>query len=273
MLPTILSHIPIKYASIPDNLEGVTARGVLWQVAAESFLLEVPSVARYLVEAGQSITIDPVPTADAEIIGHFLRMAPMAALLYQQGMCALHASAVVKDSGAVLLAGDSGTGKSTLLKLLLQHGWKMLADDLSIIGLDEIGQAVVYPSFPEIALWPDAIRNMEIDSEILQPFDINRKKLLIADQFEITPQPLQKIYWLSVHSRKGCVVEELAGSDRFRAIGVLSYNSHIADALSDKITHLRYAAAIAQSVSISRLRRPHGEWSANALTDIIDEKY
>ncbi len=43
----------------------------------------------------------------------------------------LHASTVVRNGTAVLLAGQSGKGKSTLTALLLSQGFHLLADDLT----------------------------------------------------------------------------------------------------------------------------------------------
>jgi hypothetical protein len=42
----------------------------------------------------------------------------------------VHASAVMKDGAALLLAGSSGVGKSTLAWLATQAGWAVLSDDV-----------------------------------------------------------------------------------------------------------------------------------------------
>lgn len=43
----------------------------------------------------------------------------------------LHASAVVRNGAAILLAGQSGRGKSTLTTLLVSGGFELLADDIT----------------------------------------------------------------------------------------------------------------------------------------------
>lgn len=43
----------------------------------------------------------------------------------------IHAGAVARDGGALLLAGASGEGKSTLSTMLCDRGWSLLSDDIS----------------------------------------------------------------------------------------------------------------------------------------------
>ena len=52
-----------------------------------------------------------------------------------------HAAAVVRDDEALLLAGPSGKGKTTLALLLSRHGWNFAGDDL--IALHRDGRRIV----------------------------------------------------------------------------------------------------------------------------------
>jgi hypothetical protein len=268
-LPAFLTDVSIVPASLPAVLGGATTHGVLWQAAPGSFLLDVPAVARYLVVAGKTINIDFASEAIATEVERHMLMLPLAALLYQRGMLAVHAAAVANDQGVVLLAGDSGSGKSTLLPGLLKRGWTMLADELAIVGLNELGQPVVYPTASVIALWPESLEKLGIDITSLPSADVNRLELAASGQAVVGSLPLRTIYRLGVHGAGEIELKELTGSARFRAVGTLLYNSHVADAVCSRPDYLRCAAAIAQSVPISILRRPRGIWSVEALTELI----
>lgn len=50
------------------------------------------------------------------------------------GFTTLHAAAVARDRRLVLLAGESGAGKTTLTLALLEEGWTYLSDDVSPIS-------------------------------------------------------------------------------------------------------------------------------------------
>ena len=48
----------------------------------------------------------------------------------------LHATSVARDGRAVLLLGQSGSGKSDLALRLLDHGFKLVSDDRTIVRRD-----------------------------------------------------------------------------------------------------------------------------------------
>lgn len=269
MLPEFLTDCCISQAPLTAVLDVATIRGVLWQATPEQLLLDVPGVARYLAKGGKSITVDPAPDAPAERVSYFLGMLPLAALSYQRGMLAFHAAAVCNDKGALLLAGDSGSGKSTLLAALLKRGWRMLADDLAIVGLDKQGQPVVFPSAQGIALWPESLKKLAIDPGGLQSCDTNRYIFVPAERASGNPVPLRCMYRLGIHSKSGVEQEEPSGNARFRLIATMLYNSHVADAVCNKADYLRCAAAISRQAPIRILRRPRGQWSVEMLAEHI----
>lgn len=251
----------VQFAPVPSMLEGATARGVLWQAAPGRFLIQAPDVARYLVSDGAVITIDRASSARDGEVTRFLNMTPLAALLFQRGHLAFHAAAASprQGGGAILIAGDSGAGKSTLLAALLQRGWTAMCDDLAPVQATENKQAVVCPIAGDVRLWQDAQDKLGLD-----------QTAQVATNPASRPQPLRAIYWLSIHHKDDIDLSEMTGADRFRAAGLLAYNSHIADALLDRAAYFRCATAIAQTVPMYRLRRPRGRWSAAELAERID---
>lgn len=60
----------------------------------------------------------------------------LAWLLRPRGRYALHASAVVRADRGLVLAGESGSGKTSAALSLIQHGWGWLADDLILLHDD-----------------------------------------------------------------------------------------------------------------------------------------
>jgi hypothetical protein len=166
----------------------------------------------------------------------------------------------------LLLAGDSGAGKSSLLASLLQRGWRMLSDDLAAVGLDENNQPVIYPVHSEILLWGDALKNLGNNpfAEI-ERLENGKRAFSAAQQFASQPVPLHTIAWLRVQSEPTLQIEALRGQKVFQAINTLLYNSHIADALLDRRAHFHLVSTVTQTVSIQRLSRPRGAWSVAEL--------
>jgi hypothetical protein len=59
----------------------------------------------------------------------------------------LHAAAVESDGAAVLVLGSSGAGKSTFAFGAAQHGWRIIADDLTVASL--VDGSVELTGFPK----------------------------------------------------------------------------------------------------------------------------
>src|SRR4029078_7393166 len=58
-------------------------------------------------------------------------------MLVTRGHVLLHCAAVAAPAGAVLLSAQTDTGKtSTVLRLLMRHSWKFIADDMAIVSPD-----------------------------------------------------------------------------------------------------------------------------------------
>jgi hypothetical protein len=60
------------------------------------------------------------------------------------GYVTLHAAAVARDGRLLLLAGESGAGKTTLTLALLRDGWTYLSDDVAPIDVST-GEVVPFP--------------------------------------------------------------------------------------------------------------------------------
>ena len=53
------------------------------------------------------------------------------------GYLIIHAAVVEKNGHAVILPAPPGSGKSTLCAALVSRGWRLLSDELTLIGLDD----------------------------------------------------------------------------------------------------------------------------------------
>lgn len=115
---------------------------------------------------GNEILVDVYPDrrlvaqAGGEIckntINHFLTDQVIPRAIAGEGQLVIHAGAIVKGAGAVLLIGASGRGKSTLTTSFHIAGNVMLGDDAIVIELKEDG-ATAMAVYPSLRLLPDSI--------------------------------------------------------------------------------------------------------------------
>ena len=271
VLPRFLRDVTLQLSPVNPQLDALEAEGVLWRSGAGRFIIEVPEVARYLAVNGVSLCVESLPGSCDEKIAYYLKMAPMAAIIFQRRLVALHASVITDGNRTILITGDSGAGKSSLAAALMLRGWLVLADDLAVVSLDSTGKPVIHPTFPELVLRKDVSAWLGIDTTQLPSPGESRFRLASKHQFT-TQLPLSAIYQLSLHNREDVERTELENSRAFHILREHLYNSRIAEATLDKGAYLRIAAAIAQYIPIFRLQRPRGTWSLNQMADFFTQE-
>jgi hypothetical protein len=91
--------------------------------------------------SGPAVAVDPdtnaitIGNGDTPVTLQLLTSFAIPMLLNDQGFLVLHASACVADGGAVLICGDSGSGKSSALVGLVEGGWRALTEDVCVVDL------------------------------------------------------------------------------------------------------------------------------------------
>ena len=189
----------IRLGRTPSSIENPTDQTAWYQRNDMQCLFSIEGVARYYIEKGQTIIVEPQPGVDPQTIALWLLGSAMAALLHQRGVLPLHASAIETPCGAVLIGGNSGTGKSTTAAGLLQRGYRLIADDVSAITLDAQGTATVAPAYPQQKLWQDTLDNLELSSRPLDRLRFYETKYALGRQehFCDAARPIRAVYVLA----------------------------------------------------------------------------
>jgi hypothetical protein len=191
--------ITIREGDVPARLDTVTAQSALYQANDHELLYDLPDVLRFLARDGTEIIFAPAPGTDAEGARAFLVTAALAAALHQRRAYILQAAAVEIDGGAVLLAGPSGVGKSTLAAALFQAGYRVLADEFTLLRMNERGELVVMPGAPTLGLWRGALYNLGATDEQIDALprvrpSINKHLYPVRRGFSLDPVPLRALY-------------------------------------------------------------------------------
>ena len=122
-------------------------------------------------------------TKDAEAIPYFETGAPLrnifALWAAEKGFQLAHAAVVGTESGALLIAGKGGAGKSTsALSTLLYSDLKYLGDDYILIGND--AQKTVYTLYTSAKLHATHIKNLpDLESMVSNKDRLDTEKALI----------------------------------------------------------------------------------------------
>jgi len=260
------TKVSVSLATLTEKLAEATTDHAYLQVAGNQCQINIDGIARYRIEQGQRILIDPAPGSAPGDVRLFLLGSAFGALLHQRGSLPLHVSSVATPAGVWAFTGDSGAGKSTLAATLHFHfGWPLLSDDVAVLDHAVHDRPLLHPGPPRLKLWQDAVTYLEIDSSELTPdmTRINKFHLPLAQGFEHDPQRLRALVVLDRGSDdEPPSLTQLSGMAAFQAVLGTVYRPEMAQLVGDRNKLFQQCAALVHQVAVYRYRRP---WSLATL--------
>ena len=267
--------ITIRYGKVPDSIEDVTHSGLDWQASPQQFLLHKQSVARYLAQENGEVIIDRAPAADDSDIRVFLLGSVLGFLLHQRQILPLHASAIHTQRGAVLFTGHSGAGKSTTVSAMVQHGYPMLADDVSGIILDDKNHPLVLPSFPSSRLWADSAAQLKRSTSGMSRVRASLDKYLFpVEHFCQEAVPLLGVYVLTPHDQPTIELQPIESTiDKFTWLLANTYRKIFVSAVGWRQEQFQLISNMLQTVYVTRVMRPTHSFLLDELVEQIKEDF
>jgi len=266
------TDVTIDFGTFPDHIENPVFAGVRYEVGNNQFLLKVDGVARFLVEKGQSIVIDRTEGGSDNEIRLFLLGSAISALIHQRGLLPIHGSAVVINNQAVIFSGISGAGKSTLAAGFLQRGYKLLADDICVISLDETGRPIVHPGYPQMKLWADSMEKLGHKTNKYRNVRTGLKKyaLPLPSEFQDQSLLLKGVYIISTKNTDGIDLNALKGIEKFNMLKNNTYRLSFLLGIGIPAAHFKHITAISQHCFVKSIERPSRGFHLGELMDAIE---
>jgi hypothetical protein len=139
-----------------------------------------------------------------DYLATYLRGPLMGFILRRRGVTALHASALNIRGCAVVLCGESQSGKSTIAASLALRGTPVLCEDVTPLRVGG-NDYWVEPGYAQIGLWPDAVETLLGSADALPRLTSSWEKCFLPldghkAKFESTERPLGVIYLLAPHT-------------------------------------------------------------------------
>ncbi len=267
--------VTIRQGEVPDSLHNAKAKGVAFQAAPGVFLLSVGNVARYLVTDGNRIVIERAREAENRSVRVFLLGSAFGALLHQRGLLPLHGSAIAVNGGSVAFLGPSGTGKSTLAAAFLERGYKILADDVCALSVQEDGVPLAIPGYSQLNLWRDAAGKLGLETTLLLKarYGLEKYACPLGDKFCRQPLPLTCIYALETTNTREFDLTPLQGMDKLTPILHNTYRRRFLEGLGGRTDHFRHCAASGRHVKVVRVTRPSYGFLLDRLADLVESDF
>jgi len=238
------------------------------QLAVNELWLHVPNIAWFYVSNGNKIIVEAENGSDEQSIILYILGTCMGAIMHQRNRLVIHGNAIRVGEGCVVFAGQSGNGKSTLAAAFHQRGYSILADDLAVI--DEQGK--VQPSYPQIKLWHDTAKKLEIEISRLKRIrlQIDKYAYPIKDGFCTIPLPIKAIYILNNHNQDEFLFEPIKGIAKFNPLKNNTYRINHLDGLGLKKQHFKRCSQLANQIQLTRITRPNDSFELNTLVELIE---
>lgn len=235
-----------------------------------------PGVAKLEIRGGSEIAVDPDPGADPLQVRIVVAGIGAALLLLQRGMLPLHATVISAPTGAVLFSGHSGAGKSTTLNEFLQRGYRMVAEDLAALRVDDHGTVWVEPGVAVTRLRADSAAAFGTDTRGLARVHPDYDKFVVPvdDARRIhTAVPVTTIYSLSAHAGHDITLQPLKDARRLHAVLNQVWQKTSARRMGLHETNFRQAAAIASRIRIVEVQRPAEGFRLRELADALESDF
>ncbi|HWP47150.1 MAG TPA: hypothetical protein VNM22_08325 [Candidatus Limnocylindrales bacterium] len=250
---------------LPEPVDG---RSHFW-MTDEGIYLFYEEAGTFLIRGGREILIDPVPGVEERVLRLFILGPALRVLLHQRGLLVFHASAVSMNGAAIAFLGGPGWGKSTTVAALYARGHGVVADDITAVEVAK-DHPLVFPGFPQLKLWPEAVTALGEDPGMLYSLHphLEKRGKRITKGFSPHPLPLRCIYVLA----EGQIPEIESIQPQETLIELIRHFYGIKLLRSSEVSsHFLRCASLAKKVAIRRLKRPRSLSSLFNVVQMVEE--
>jgi hypothetical protein len=214
------------------------------------------------------------PGLGIDFLATYLRGPVMGFILRCRGVIALHASAANIDGRAIVLVGESESGKSTIAAALALRGAPVLCEDVTPLKLSG-NTFCVEPGYAQVALWPDSVEALFGTSDALPRLTPGWEKCFLtlddtSIRFESKERSLSVIYLLAPRSPTGDAprIDQISPREALLGLVQNTYMNWLLDR-EQRAVEFDFLSALAQRMQVRRIV-PHSDPAKIAdLCDLI----
>ena len=261
--------VQVMLGEVPEKLEGAAPYGKFCWVSPASYLLTIPGVARYLVQGGDTVLVQPASNAAACDVSTYLLGSVFGALCHQNGLLPLHASSVRSGDGVTAFLGDSGAGKSTLAACLQARGFPTVSDDICVLE-EAAGEMRVIPVAGWLKLWRASLNHLgESPEEKDRVFSEDDKYRLYLKTHAGDRPVLRNLVFLTKATEGDAELrlEPLTSAETLARMMQLTYVGYITELTGSHARVFRQCGKVLAGAKGYRLVVP---WGFEAMEGVLD---
>ena len=236
------------------------------------FLLTVPGTGRFYVRNGDEVRVEPEENCDTSDLSIYLLGSVFGALCHQNGLLPLHASAIEAGGTVTAFLGDSGSGKSSMVALLGQRGYRVFADDICL--LEPVGEGLAAaPLANWLKLWRETFEQIGEEPEAAnRTFSADDKYRKYLGGQDTTPLPVRQFCFLTRIADGEARLETLGTAEAISLLLATVYPGYPPEVPAEELRLFRQSALALAGARAYRLVMPWG-WDRVAETlDLVEGK-
>lgn len=263
----------ISLAKVPRHIENIVYDGEKVKYSREKFYLHIQDVAHFYVAHGTLVIVELEGKGRLSEVKAFLLGSCLGILLSQRNTIAIHGGAVAINGAAIIITGETGAGKSSLISAFINSHYKFLADDVVALEKEKNGDVAAIPAFPQQKLCRDVMKIMGYQIEAGSLIDKQRDKFTISVRRSFLPKsvPLKAIYEINVIDKGNVRVEELIGTAKLILILKNIYRIEIISLENFEPEYFKKCIQIAKAVKAYKITRPKNKFSLDEQVMLIEK--
>ncbi len=227
------------------------------RINQKCFYMKVPEVGSFYACDGKIVEYSAEKGADPQWVQLYLNNQVLVALLHQRKIISFHASSFIFSDRGVMLLGETGAGKTSLMVAFSLAGAGFLSDDLTpVVFRDNMPH--IWSLSKKVKLRSDAIAQLNISDEKLTDAEAGTgKKYLRLEKCAEEYHRLDIILKIETGEVAEPVFRELAATEKFALLRSEVCSSEILEGMPDTETaYLQQLVKISERVHFVRVTRP-----------------
>lgn len=264
----------IKKGEILGVTENFDISPKIYSATCDEVVYGIKGIGWCKISKGRDVLIQADLRATSGGIRLFILTSVLGVVFLQRGMFPVHGSAIILDGKCIILTGDSGAGKSTLASAMMDRGALFLADDVSIISIDNEGRVWVQPAYPYRKLFKETAEAFKINVEKLEQVEDERGKFLIpvTEKYRDTPARLDALVLITPSECGEVSIQALKGMEKLQTVmnnicrwGLIPY-------LKIEKQYFQKSVFVAENITAYKLERPDGQFTVDDQITFLCKK-
>ncbi|MBP5332276.1 MAG: hypothetical protein J6Y89_10540 [Lachnospiraceae bacterium] len=216
--PDAPTDIEIVYGGIPDGIMQAIEHG---QKAGdryhEKWFKNIAGI--FWIHDDRAINFTEYGRGTVDDAAVYIPGMCFSILLWYRKMIMIHGACLRYNDKTIIIAGDSGAGKSSASTALLDRGALLIADDVTGIGIEN-GEYYSYPAFPAQKLCVDRMDANGIDKTGLRQirYDLNKFEIPRPEQFYNEKSKVDAMFRLELKEVNSVDFNPVNGAEKIKVL-------------------------------------------------------